>query len=298
MTEERLQKIMAQAGIASRRKCEEIIQSGKVTVNGKVVTELGTKVDPAVQTIEVFGQKLIKERPAVFIMNKPRGVICSASDPEGRETVLDIVKNEGLRLYPVGRLDYNTSGALLLTNDGELANALTHPRFGAPKKYMVKFRGAVSDVHLEKWKQGVVLDDGTKTRPVIDISRIEESDGGTWVVVIIKEGKNRQIRRMAEATGMQISKLKRESFAGIDIEGLPVGKYRKLTPKELDRLLAEYSIKEKDFSNMDRPQQTNLPRRGRSASVTNQRTRKNSSSAVRPNRPQSDRNSRKNHSKK
>jgi 23S rRNA pseudouridine2605 synthase len=298
MTEERLQKIMAQAGIASRRKCEEIIQSGKVTVNGKVVTELGTKVDPAVQTIEVFGQKLIKERPVVFIMNKPRGVICSASDPEGRETVLDIVKNEGLRLYPVGRLDYNTSGALLLTNDGELANALTHPRFGAPKKYMVKFRGAVSDVHLEKWKQGVVLDDGTKTRPVIDISRIEESDGGTWVVVIIKEGKNRQIRRMAEATGMQISKLKRESFAGIDIEGLPVGKYRKLTPKELDRLLAEYSIKQKDFTNMDSPKKTNLPRRGRSASVANQRTRKNSSSAVRPNRPQSDRNSRKNHSKK
>lgn len=298
MTEERLQKIMAQAGIASRRKCEEIIQSGKVTVNGKVVTELGTKVDPAIQTIEVFGQKLIKERPVVFIMNKPRGVICSASDPEGRETVLDIVKNEGLRLYPVGRLDYNTSGALLLTNDGELANALTHPRFGAPKKYMVKFRGAVSDVHLEKWKQGVVLDDGTKTRPVIDISRIEESDGGTWVVVIIKEGKNRQIRRMAEATGMQISKLKRESFAGIDIEGLPVGKYRKLTPKELDRLLAEYSIREKDFSNMDNPKKTNLPRRGRSASVTNQRTRKNSSSAARPNRPQSDRNSRKNHSKK
>lgn len=298
MTEERLQKIMAQAGIASRRKCEEIIQSGKVTVNGKVVTELGTKVDPAVQTIEVFGQKLTKERPVVFIMNKPRGVICSASDPEGRETVLDIVKNEGLRLYPVGRLDYNTSGALLLTNDGELANALTHPRFGAPKKYMVKFRGAVSDVHLEKWKQGVVLDDGTKTRPVIDISRIEESDGGTWVVVIIKEGKNRQIRRMAEATGMQISKLKRESFAGIDIEGLPVGKYRKLTPKELDRLLAEYSIKQKDFANMDNPKKANLPRRGRSASVTNQRTRKNSSSAVRPNRPQSDRNSRKNHSKK
>lgn len=298
MTEERLQKIMAQAGIASRRKCEEIIEAGKVTVNGKVVTELGTKVDPAIQTIEVFGQKLVKERPVVFIMNKPRGVICSASDPEGRETVLDIVKNEGLRLYPVGRLDYNTSGALLLTNDGELANALTHPKFGAPKKYMVKFRGAVSDVHLEKWKQGVVLDDGTRTRPVIDISRIEESDGGTWVVVIIKEGKNRQIRRMAEATGMQISKLKRVSFAGIDIEGLPVGKYRKLTPKELDRLVADYAIKEKDFSNMDRPGKTGMPRRGRSASATNQRARKNSSEAGRRNRPQSDRNSRKNPSKK
>ena len=289
---------MAQAGIASRRKCEEFIQAGKVTIDGKTVTELGTKVDPAVQTVEVFGKKIIRERPVVIVMNKPRGVICSASDPKGRETVLDIVKEEGLRLFPVGRLDYNTSGALLLTNDGELAHALTHPRFGAPKKYMVKFRGAVSDAHLEKWKQGVVLDDGTRTRPVIDIARIEESDGGTWVVVIIKEGKNRQIRRMAEATGMQISKLKRESFAGISIEGLPVGHYRKLTAKELDKLLTEYAISDKDFTNMDRPSPKTLPRRGKSASIANQRPRKNSSSAVRSNHPQSGRNSRKKSTKK
>ncbi|MBN2527771.1 MAG: rRNA pseudouridine synthase [Deltaproteobacteria bacterium] len=298
MTEERLQKIMAQAGIASRRKCEELIQSGKVTVDGQTVTELGTKVDPTTQTITVFGQKLTKERPVVIVMNKPRGVICSVNDPEGRETVLDIVKEEGLRLFPVGRLDYNTSGALLLTNDGELAHALTHPRFGAPKKYMVKFRGAVSDNHLQQWKQGVVLDDGTRTRPVIDIARIEESDGGTWVVVIIKEGKNRQIRRMADATGMQISKLKRVAFAGIDIEGLPVGKYRRLTPKELDRLITEYAVTPKDFANMDKPKKTNMPRRGQSASVPKQRTRKNNSGAHADKRPQSDRNSRKRPQKK
>ncbi|MBN2715313.1 MAG: rRNA pseudouridine synthase [Deltaproteobacteria bacterium] len=295
---ERLQKIMAQAGIASRRKCEEFIQAGKVTVDGVVVTELGTKVDPTAQNIEVFGKKLTRERPVVIVMNKPRGVICSSSDPEGRETVLDIVKAEGLRLFPVGRLDYNTSGALLLTNDGELAHALTHPRFGAPKKYLVKFRGAVSDAHLDKWKQGVVLDDGTRTRPVIDIARIEESDGGTWVVVIIKEGKNRQIRRMAEATGMQISKLKRESFAGIDIEGLPPGHYRQLTAKELDRLLAEYSVSDKDFANMDKPSPKAMPRRGKSASAANQRPRKNSGGTAHSNRPQSDRNSRKRPPKK
>lgn len=266
MTQERLQKVMAQAGVASRRKCEEFIQAGKVTVDGVVVTELGTKVDISIQKIEVFGAPLEKPRPVVILLNKPRGVICSATDPEGRQTVIDFVKNEGLRLFPVGRLDYNTSGALLLTNDGELAHALTHPKFGAPKKYLVKFRGAVSDVHLEKWKQGIVLDDGTRTRPVLDISRIEESDGGTWVHVAIKEGKNRQIRRMAEATGMQISKLKRVAFAGINIENLPIGQYRVLTPKELDKLLTDYDISQKDFINHDRPNKNTGPRRGKSAS--------------------------------
>lgn len=269
MAQERLQKVMAQAGIASRRKCEEIIQAGKVTVDGNVVTELGTKVDLETQQIEVFGQILTKKRPVVLLLNKPRGVISSATDPEGRQTVVDLVKGEGLRLFPVGRLDYNTSGALLLTNDGELAYALTHPKFGAAKKYLAKIRGAVSDAVLEKWKQGVVLEDGTRTRPVIDISRIEESDGGTWIHIAIKEGKNRQIRRMAEATGLQISKLKRVAFAGINIENLPIGRYRRLTTKELEKLTAEYSISQKDFVNHDNPnKKAPTPRRGKSASTT------------------------------
>lgn len=277
---------MAQAGIASRRKCEEIIQSGKVTVDGEVVTELGTKVDLDTQRVEVFGKPLDKPRPVVVLLNKPRGVICSASDPEGRQTVVDLVKEEGLRLFPVGRLDFNTSGALLLTNDGELAHALTHPRFGAAKKYLIKFRGAVGDAMLEKWKQGVVLEDGTRTRPVISISRIEESEGGTWVHVVIKEGKNRQLRRMAEATGMQISKLKRVEFAGINIENLPVGKYRRLTTKELDKLIKEYAISEKNFVNNDRPKKESLPRRGKSASATRPKNRKTPRTATsRSDRP-------------
>jgi 23S rRNA pseudouridine2605 synthase len=249
--EERLQKVMAQAGIASRRKCEEIIKRGKVTVDGNVVTELGTKVDLAVNRVEINGEPLIKVRPVVYVLNKPRGIISSVTDPEGRKTVVDILKDEGVRLYPVGRLDYNTSGALLLTNDGELANALTHPKKGAPKKYLVKFRGVVSEKHLEQWRRGVELEDGTRTRPVVDIARVDESDGGTWVHVVLKEGKNRQIRRMAEATGLQISKLKRLSFAGITIEALPIGRYRKLTPKEIANLMDEYAISGKDFSNND-----------------------------------------------
>jgi pseudouridine synthase len=277
MTEERLQKVMANAGIASRRKCEEIIKRGGVTVNGDVVTELGTKVDLAVHRVEVDGQPLVAVRPVVYILNKPRGIISAASDPEGRKTVVDILKSEDVRLYPVGRLDYNTSGALLLTNDGELANALTHPGRGAAKKYLVKCRGVVSDKQLEAWKRGVELEDGTRTRPVVDIARVDESDSGTWIHVVLKEGKNRQIRRMAEATGMQISKLKRLSFAGITIEALPIGRYRKLTPQELDKLISEFSISSKNFVNNDSPKKI-MPRRGQSAAAANRqhgRTQRN-----------------------
>ncbi len=253
MTAQRLQKIMAMAGIASRRACEEVILAGRVTVDKVVVRELGTKVDPSVQVVEVDGVALVRERPVVFILNKPRGVICSVGDPEGRPTVLDLLKDEQMRLYPVGRLDFNTSGALLLTNDGELAHALTHPKFGAEKRYLIKFHGIVSDAVLEIWRNGVVLEDGTRTQRIREIARVEESDGGTWVHVVLKEGKNRQIRRMADATGLQVSKLKRVAFAGITIDGLPIGRYRRLTPKELKTLLDTYDIARRDFVNLDRP---------------------------------------------
>jgi pseudouridine synthase len=256
MTAQRLQKIMAMAGIASRRACEEVILAGRVTVDGVVVRELGTKVDPSVQDVAVDGVALVRERPVVFILNKPRGVICSVGDPEGRPTVLDLLKDEQMRLYPVGRLDFNTSGALLLTNDGELAHALTHPKFGAEKRYLIKFHGIVSDAVLEIWRNGVVLEDGTRTQRIREIARVEESDGGTWVHVVLKEGKNRQIRRMAEATGLQVSKLKRVAFAGITIDGLPIGRYRRLTPKELKTLLDTYDIARRDFVNLDRPRKT------------------------------------------
>jgi len=232
--------VLAGAGVASRRKSEEIIASGRVRVNGVIVTELGTKVDPSTDRIEVDGKQIVEEEPVVLVLNKPRGVVSTVTDPEGRPTVVELVRGFKERLFLVGRLDFATSGALLMTNDGELANALTHPRFGARKVYLVKVHGQVVESVLEQWRQGIVLDDGERTAPTEDVFRLEETDGYTWFQVAIREGKNRQIRRMAEATGLIISKLKRVSFAGITIEGVPIGQYRALTSKEIYRLKRDH----------------------------------------------------------
>ena len=160
----RLQKVLAKAGFASRRKSEEIISSGRVRVNGKIVTELGAKADPDKDKIEVDGRQVVFERPITLLMNKPRGVVCTASDPQGRETVVDLVRKVKARLFPVGRLDFATSGALLLTNDGELANSLTHPRYGVEKTYLLKIRGTVDEAVLNKWREGVDIGDGPGTK--------------------------------------------------------------------------------------------------------------------------------------
>ena len=232
--------MLAAAGVASRRKCEELITDGRVRVNGKVVTELGTKVRADRDRIEVDGKAVVGEAPVVFLLNKPRGVVSTASDPEGRETVVDLLKRERSRLFPVGRLDFATSGVILMTNDGELANALTHPRFGVEKTYLVKVHGHVPEATLEQWRKGVTLDDGERTKPSSEVFRVEESDGYTWIQITIKEGRNRQIRRMAEATGLVVSKLKRVSFAGLTIEGVPIGQYRELTGKEIYRLKRDF----------------------------------------------------------
>ncbi len=237
---QRLQKVLAAAGVASRRKSEEIIVEGRVRVNGSIVTELGTKVDPGRDRIEVDGKVISGEGAIVLLLNKPRGVVSTASDPEGRETVVDLVGKVKARLFPVGRLDYGTSGALLMTNNGDLAYALTHPKFGVEKTYLVKLHGKVSEQILNSWRKGVKLDDGDVTRPATEVFRVEESDGYTWVRITIKEGRNRQIRRMAEASGLLISKLKRISFAGITIEGVSIGKYRELTSRELYRLKRDH----------------------------------------------------------
>ena len=162
---ERLQKVMAEAGIASRRACEKIITEGRVRVNGRIVTELGTRVRKGRDRIEVDNQLITAEPLKVIVLNKPRGVVSTANDPEGRETVVDLVKDAGGRLFPVGRLDYNTSGALLLTNDGDLAHALTHPKFGAEKTYHMKVDGRGTVEVLEQWRTGVTLDDFSRTRP-------------------------------------------------------------------------------------------------------------------------------------
>ena len=240
MTTERLQKVLAGAGVASRRKAEEIVAAGRVRVNGVIVTEMGVKVDPRRDRIEVDGRVITAEKPMTVILNKPRGVVSTVRDPEGRPTVAELVRDVGARLFPVGRLDWATSGALLMTNDGELAHALTHPRFGVEKTYHVRLQGAVGDDVLETWRKGVVLDDGVKTRPAQAVFRTEVGEDGAWVQITIKEGRNRQIRRMAEATGVDVIKLKRISFAGITIDGVPLGTYRELTDKELARLKRDH----------------------------------------------------------
>lgn len=234
----RLQKVIADAGIASRRAAETIILEGRVRVNGKTVRELGTRVDPHKDRIAVDDRTIQAERTITVLLNKPRGVVCTADDPEGRETVVDLVKKIKARLYPVGRLDFATSGALLLTNDGALAHALTHPKFGVEKTYLLKVSGDVEESVLEKWRQGVDIGD-VVTRPAI-VSTVEREENYTWVEVTISEGRNRQIRRMAEATGLDVIKLKRVSFAGLTIEHLKIGQYRHLTARELARLKRDY----------------------------------------------------------
>ena len=240
MTAERLQKVLAGAGVASRRKAEEIVAAGRVRVNGAIVTEMGVKVDPRRDRIEVDGRAIAAEKFVTVILNKPRGVVSTVRDPEGRPTVAELVRDVGARMFPVGRLDWATSGALLMTNDGDLAFSLTHPKFGVEKTYHVKLQGTIGEEVLDAWRKGVRLDDGAVTRPAQAVFRVEASEGGSWIQITIKEGRNRQIRRMAEASGVVVTKLKRISFAGISIEGVPIGTYRELTEKELARLKRDH----------------------------------------------------------
>jgi 23S rRNA pseudouridine2605 synthase len=261
VTLQRLQKIIARAGVVSRRKAEALIVEGRVRVNGRVVEELGEKADPHADRIEVDGRQLSLEAPVTLLMNKPRGVVCTASDPEGRETVIDLVKDIGARLFPVGRLDFATSGALLLTNDGALSYALTHPKHHVEKTYLLKVAGGVSEEALEKWRTGVDIGD-VVTRPA-EVFRVEQEESYTWIQVTLHEGRNRQIRRMGEATGIDIRKLKRVSFAGLTIEGLKVGQYRHLTPRELATLKQRYHISSENPKNDRRNRKKKLRKRPR-----------------------------------
>jgi len=240
MAQDRLQKIIARAGLASRRGAETLITAGRVRVNGKVQTELGSKADPRRDKIEVDG-KLVQAEDLVYILlHKPRGCVSTADDPEGRDTVLDFVRGIPARLYPVGRLDYATSGVLLLTNDGDFAQGLLHPRQKVPKTYVVKLDDEISDNDLEPWRKGVPLDDGP-TLPA-DVQLIRHEGGKSWIRVTITEGRNQQIRRMAAATGFIVMRLARVSFAGIDHEDLKPGQWRPLTVDELRKLKKTYGI--------------------------------------------------------
>jgi 23S rRNA pseudouridine2605 synthase len=238
--QERLQKIISRAGIASRRAGEEIILAGRVRVNGQVVTELGAKADLGADTIEIDGKRLIGEAPRYIVLHKPRGVVSTLSDPEGRPTVASLLADAGTRLYPVGRLDFATSGALLITNDGDFAQGLLHPKGGVPKTYVLKVKGVMREADLERWATGVQLDDGP-TRPA-EVHFLRHEDDKTWFEITLREGRNQQIRRMGEATGFLVMRLARLSFAGITTENLRPGAWRPLTADELVALRDSYGV--------------------------------------------------------
>jgi pseudouridine synthase len=237
---QRLQKILAAAGYGSRRTCEEIIRQGRVQVNGRLVTEMGTKVDPHRDEIRVDGAPLSSPEEKVYlILHKPPGYISTVHDPWGRPTVLDLVPHRR-RLYPVGRLDAESEGLLLLTNDGQLTHRLTHPRYEHEKEYLVLVEGHPSKTVLSQLRRGVNLEEG-RTAPA-EVSRasrkegLETPPGATWLRMVIHEGRKRQIRRMCAVVGHPVQRLIRVRMGSIELGDLPVGGYRSLSAKEIRRL--------------------------------------------------------------
>jgi 23S rRNA pseudouridine2605 synthase len=242
MAEERLQKIIAAAGIASRRKAEELITQGRVTVNGKVITELGTKADLERDHVKVDGKLLHgAQRHRYFLLNKPKGYVTTVSDPEGRPTVMSLVQHVGERIYPVGRLDYASEGLLLLTNDGELANKLTRAASHVHKTYLVKISGRANAADIDKLRAGIKIgarpgDQRTKAvRTAPAEIRLAKDTDNPWYEVTLIEGRNRQIRRMFEEIGHHVEKIKRIRYGPLSLD-LEPGQVRELTPKEVESL--------------------------------------------------------------
>jgi pseudouridine synthase len=239
--EQRLQKLIAAAGIASRRHAEEMIAAGEVTVNGKVVTELGTKADPERDHIKVRGRlinPLLQAREKIYVLlNKPRGYLTSLADPEGRPLVAELVPHTLGRLHPVGRLDFNTEGLLLMTNDGELTNFVTQARNRVAKVYEVKVKGVPPDNAIERLRRGITLEDGVRTAPA-EITKTDESDTNCWYEVVLHEGRNQQIRRMFDAIGHSVIKLRRVQIGFLKDERLAPKQWRFLTPAEVTRLMS------------------------------------------------------------
>jgi 23S rRNA pseudouridine2605 synthase len=239
MALQRLQKILAQAGVSSRRSAERLITEGRVRVNGRVISELGARANPIRDRVEVDGKRLVAERPVYYLMHKPRGVVTTLDDPEGRKNVKDLLRAIPERVFPVGRLDFQTSGALLLTNDGAMAQALLHPTRSVPKVYHAKIEGTLDGQRLDLLRAGVTLDDGEQTAPAqVDIVR--KDDKHTFIEVTISEGKNRQIHRMLDAVGRVVLRLTRLAFADLGIEGLRPGQLRPLSQSELNDLKQKY----------------------------------------------------------
>lgn len=235
---ERIQKVISNLGYASRREAEKLILDGKVKVNGEIVRELGTKVTKK-DVITVCGDVLDKNKNyEYYILNKPRGVISSVSDPCGRRTVVDLIETDA-RIYPIGRLDYDTTGVLLLTNDGKLANKLMHPSSNIEKTYVVKVDGLVTGKDIKTLRNGVIIN-GNKTYPAkVKLKSYNKKTDKSIVVLTIHEGKNHQVKNMFKVLGYDVLKLKREKYADLGLVGLRVGEYRKLTNKEVSVLYSK-----------------------------------------------------------
>lgn len=231
---ERLQKYLAECGIASRRKCEQLILDGKVKVNGKTVRELGVKVDPNKDVVEYNGKVVTKINKNIYIMlNKPVGYITTVKDQFDRPSVIDLVNIDD-RVYPIGRLDYDTSGLLLLTNDGDLANKLMHPRHKINKVYIAQIKGVPDKMKLDMFRNGLYIDNYKTAKAEIDILKV--TNGNSTVRIVIHEGRNRQIRKMCELIGHPVLKLKRVKIGNLDIGNLKTGQWRYLSKDEVEYL--------------------------------------------------------------
>ena len=229
---ERLQKVIANLGYTSRRKAEELILNGKVKVNGIKVTELGTKVKSS-DTIEVENTILDNQKNyEYYLLNKPREVISSVSDEHNRKTVVDLIATSE-RIYPVGRLDYDTTGAIILTNDGYLANKLMHPSSNVTKKYVAKVSGLVTGYEIKQLRSGIIIDNKKTAKAKLNLKKYDKKTDKSIVELIIHEGRNHQVKKMFESIGHEVIKLKREQYANLDLTNLKPGEYRKLTNKEI-----------------------------------------------------------------
>jgi 23S rRNA pseudouridine2605 synthase len=233
MAEQRLQKVLAAAGIDSRRKCEELILSGQVRVNRKVVDELPAFVDPEKDIITVYGKKIRNAQKVYYLLNKPKGVICTNSDPQSRKKAIDLVRTNE-RIFCVGRLDADTTGLIILTNDSELTNRLTHPRYGITKTYVVRINGEIAGEQMEKLKKGVWLAEGKTGRASVKILKRRHNE--SLIEITIRQGLNRQVRRMLANVGLPVKSLTRTCFGKLTIRGLGVGKFRTLTSSEVAHL--------------------------------------------------------------
>ena len=237
MEEERLQKYLAECGVASRRKCEELITSGKVKVNGKTVTELGTKVIAGKDEIVVDDQKIVKEKKVYILLNKPVGYVTTVEDERGRKTVMELIEGVKEKVVPVGRLDMYTSGLLLLSNDGDFIYKVTHPKHETTKTYIAKTNGIPTEKDLEKLRHGIKIEDFITSPARVELLLKDKTNNIARILIEIHEGRNREVRKMCEAIGLSVIALKREAVGKLTCEGVEKGKWRYLTKEEVQMIM-------------------------------------------------------------